>query len=245
MGRIQRESAEVQRDFIILMCKYWHKECVLPVDEAALEIGEETLQRLTSKKIVGLDGGFISIAFLDEQMSDIQQVSKKNSDNARKRWDSERNATASDRIPTPMPNDADKIREDKNKIKDKDIDKKKKVVSKADPLIQSFNKKYFEWFKQKFNLEPQYDGSDGKAIKKLVDYFKKNSAGDPLDSWVVFLGEWDRLDDFWQQKTRIREIGSNIQSMVVQMKSKNKMNKYDQARAELEEEVRQSSRNSS
>lgn len=118
MGRIQRQPENVQLAFIRLICKYWHKECVLTIEEAELDCGESETGALLNAKIILSNDGLIEIKFLNEQMVEIQSISDKNRENAHKRWNKTpkgANATALRPHTTDIQTDADKIREDKIK----------------------------------------------------------------------------------------------------------------------------------
>lgn len=79
MGRIQRQSDSVQVAFIRLCCKYWHKEGELSSEEAEMECGTEIYEILVNSKLIIHTSSTISIRFLDEQIADNEQFSKKQS----------------------------------------------------------------------------------------------------------------------------------------------------------------------
>jgi hypothetical protein len=71
MGRIRKMPKETQADFLSLCCIYWNTECGLSVEDAELEIGEESLTKLVKYKIVKKGRDSIGIHFLDEQWNEI------------------------------------------------------------------------------------------------------------------------------------------------------------------------------
>jgi hypothetical protein len=83
-GRIQRQSMEIQGVFINLCCKYWHKLGDLSAEDASLDYGPEPMKKLLDAKIVHLDGDKIVIRFLDEQLEELDAVSKINAEKGRK-----------------------------------------------------------------------------------------------------------------------------------------------------------------
>lgn len=66
MGRISRQSADVQVAFLRLCCVYWNAECEMTLDHAHLE-GDGHLDRLLTTKLIETNGQAIFIKFLDIQ----------------------------------------------------------------------------------------------------------------------------------------------------------------------------------
>ena len=78
-GRIQRQPDEIKAMFIDLICKYWHKRCEMLFRDARLDFGDG-IDNLVDSEIVTVDDeGYVRINFLDEQMEQIGEKSKKNS----------------------------------------------------------------------------------------------------------------------------------------------------------------------
>jgi uncharacterized phage protein (TIGR02220 family) len=90
MGKIMRCQEVTQAKFIRLCCLYWNKECELSYEDAELEIDKDPLEELIKRKVVISDGDFISISFLDEQRSEIDDSTESKSRNGvignLKRW---------------------------------------------------------------------------------------------------------------------------------------------------------------
>lgn len=78
-GRIQKQPLSVQGTFINLCCKYWHKLGELSYDDACLDFGHDNIKSLHDARIIGDDEGYIFIKFLDRQLDECEQTSKKNS----------------------------------------------------------------------------------------------------------------------------------------------------------------------
>lgn len=77
-GRIQKQPLDVQGIFINLCCKYWHKLGELSHEDACLDFGHSHIDALEKAKIIGRDGEFIYIQFLDRQLDECQETSDKN-----------------------------------------------------------------------------------------------------------------------------------------------------------------------
>jgi len=123
-GRIQKRSDKSIVAFVNIMAKYWHKECVLNLEDAELDFGKEQIDELIKHKILVSDGGFITIKFLHKQFHHISEDKKKTSKQASeagKKSAEKRSKSFNDRSTTvqrPLSNrsttdEQDKIREDK------------------------------------------------------------------------------------------------------------------------------------
>lgn len=77
-GRIQKQPLETQGAFVNLCCKYWHKLGELSWDDACLDFGQNHIETLEKNKIIGRDGEFIIIKFLDKQLDECQDTRNKN-----------------------------------------------------------------------------------------------------------------------------------------------------------------------
>ena len=77
-GRIQKQPLATQGVFINLCCKYWHKLGELTWEDACLDFGDDHIIALEKHKIIGKDGDFIFIKFLDKQFDECQETSSKN-----------------------------------------------------------------------------------------------------------------------------------------------------------------------
>jgi hypothetical protein len=118
MGKIQRTSETTQARFLRLCCLYWNKETNLLTEDAIIEIDKEHFDILVSKKIILNDGAHIQIEFLDEQMDEILETSRKCSKagkaSAAKR-EAKRQQALKDGLTPVERNPTDKIREEKKR----------------------------------------------------------------------------------------------------------------------------------
>jgi uncharacterized phage protein (TIGR02220 family) len=122
-GNIQMCSYEEKGIFLDLCSLYWLRLGDLPYKLAVQKVcggNAVALDSLYEEKIFDIIDGSIFISFLSEQLEEFEDVSKKNSKNAKEGWEkrrilrdkSDRNATA---LSTQCESDAireDKIRED-------------------------------------------------------------------------------------------------------------------------------------
>lgn len=87
-------------------------------------------------------------------------------------------------------------------------------------------------FFEKFSggAPPKIDGAQGKAMKCIIAYLKgavrkkqPGIAGDALDEAVkdalqLIFTHWHKLDKFYQHKTRLTELNSNLQNIIIQIR---------------------------
>jgi len=76
MGKIQKCPEVTQARFIRLCSMYWVKDCEMTIEDAIIEIDEDHLNILKSKKIITIDEIKIYISFLDEQIFEIKEDKK-------------------------------------------------------------------------------------------------------------------------------------------------------------------------
>jgi len=142
MGKIRRCPEVTQARFIMLCCLYWNKECELSIEDARIEVDDEHYDVLLKKKVIKEVGVNIFIAFLDEQMLGITELSKSKSKAAKARWDkynskqvhSTSNADAMHVHTDAVQNYAEKRREEERR-EEKDKRREKKGVP---PSLDSF-----------------------------------------------------------------------------------------------------------
>ncbi len=120
-GSVQLLSDGEKGTFIDLIAMIWKEQGSITVNNILyrkLRIDNATAcERIKSYCELGIlvmQDDKLSIKFLDNQMNDIETTSKKNSENAKKRWDKKK--AKCDRMP---------IREDKKREEEKRIDNKK------------------------------------------------------------------------------------------------------------------------
>lgn len=143
MGKIQKCPEITQARFIRLCCLYWNKECYLTVEDAEIEIDLEHLDILLKKKIVYKDHDYLRIKFLDEQNSEVLDLSEKRRLAVKERWKKlkDKNTNVSILDTNVLQNDTDKIRVDKSILNTNSIDKRKLAFSKSlIPFIEIYGK---------------------------------------------------------------------------------------------------------
>lgn len=96
---------------------------------------------------------------------------------------------------------------------------------------------YHDWFLQRFGIGPDINALAGKSMKALIGYFRINIYRRGVDAgtlytdaeieekvmanWKWVLDSWDKLEPFYQRQTKLNEISSSIQNLIVQIKANN------------------------
>jgi hypothetical protein len=113
-------SLSAQGLFINICSYYWQRNCKLTVDQVLKRLNyKEEIDELISEGIIDLEGEFISIKFLDNQLIDVEKTSKQNSANGskggrpKKPIESENKPTALIPLSETKAIREDKIREEK------------------------------------------------------------------------------------------------------------------------------------
>jgi len=122
-GRIQRQPDNIKITFLDLVCKYWHRQCDMTIEDAELDFGVDNIKILIDNKIIESIDDCVAIDFLDSQMDNIEKTSTQNSKNGKKsaearRIKKEKERETNDRSTTLERNSTDKKREDET-IQDK------------------------------------------------------------------------------------------------------------------------------
>lgn len=115
-------------------------------------------------------------------------------------------------------------------------------------LYPAFIEIYFTWFETQSGVPPKMDAIQGKAAKAIIAYLrtivkaKAKAEGTILDaetmderiikSWQVILDNWDQAEAYYQDKTRLVDINSNIQNVIKQLKHGQAVKKAQSERME-------------
>jgi hypothetical protein len=149
MGRIQRQTPQVQVDFLRLCCKYWQKDGDLSIEDAEIE-AMDSYDVLVKYKIIKEENDVITIAFLDEQFDSVEDKRKQASKAGKMSAEARRlkkelnyRSTTVQRNPTPVEisstelNRVEKSREEETRV---EKSRKEKRVSAKDriPTLESF-----------------------------------------------------------------------------------------------------------
>lgn len=175
-GRIQRQTHEVKAVFLDLICKYWHRQCEMTLEDAELDFGVDNIKCLLDNKIIITEEGagncmYITIHFLDSQMEDIEQTAKKNSDSGKRSAEVRRLKKLVEQplnypSTTVEPNPTDKKRGDEIKQEKMKEDRAHKFASSVQGFKENYDLKMIEGF-------ISYWTESGEKQKKLRFEFEK------------------------------------------------------------------------
>jgi len=203
MGRIQRQPAQVQLDFINLCCKYWNKEGSISIEDAKLDI-MDSYEPLLKYKIIKEGGDNVVIDFLDEQLSAIEDKRKQASDAgklsaaARKRRTKlNKPSTTVERPLNEQPTESN--REEKSRVEENREETKGRVFFQDEKLNDAFSK----WLKMCKEKNKDYPPSAIEALQ-----MKLNTAKKPLEmvsqslerGWVTLRPVEDNSNTFTKPK---------------------------------------------
>lgn len=91
-------------------------------------------------------------------------------------------------------------------------------------LYSKFMEVYFSWYHIYSNgLKPKITSTEGQALKQTIAYLNDISATEEeaLSVWKQIFTYWDRLDEFYQGQIQLRQINSNLNTVLMQIKNGN------------------------
>jgi hypothetical protein len=173
-GEITLESFEAQGVFINICCLYWSKEGKLKERFLERRFPKENIKELLDCGVIKIVEGFVKIGFLDEQLSECENIRLRNSNagkaSASKRKSNTRSTPVQQKTNTPSTN---KKREEK-RIEDK---------SKEEEVLKMFDET--NWENVQRNFETTKEAIRKKLeefveIEKLTPTFKNKQIGEIL-----------------------------------------------------------------
>lgn len=162
-GMIQLCSLEAKGLFIELCCLYWSRLGHLPYALALQKLcngNPNLLDQLIQNDIFYIKNDEIIIVFLDEQLNEFKEISRKNSENAKKRW--KKNATALPPI------------SERNAIREEEIKEEKKRKENFNLFWDLYDKKV-----GKPKSEKKWSKLSIKDQQEILDYIPKYKASQP------------------------------------------------------------------
>jgi hypothetical protein len=79
---------------------------------------------------------------------------------------------------------------------------------------------YNEWYYEQLGIPPKIDGVSGKAMKSIVSYLASQCANEQemVLMWDILLSNWNNYDKFYQNQRELRQINSNFNILIAQIK---------------------------
>lgn len=180
MGRIQRQPAQVQVDFIRLCCKYWQKDCALLSEDAQLE-AIDSYDVLVRHRFITLDEDYIRISFLDEQYEFANAKRNKASEAGKRSAEVRKRSTDVQQTFNGGSTDAEQIRVDKSRVDTEEKRERKKSVAAPPPLLDEV----IAYFKENGYTEDAARRAWNYYNASLVDGGRvwKDGKGQTVKSW--------------------------------------------------------------
>jgi hypothetical protein len=86
-----------------------------------------------------------------------------------------------------------------------------------------FLDEYFMFFELNYKFNPKINATEGKALKELIKYLNSISStkDEALNIWKQLLNNWKCLDEFYQNQNQLKQINSNLTTLLIQLKNGN------------------------
>lgn len=99
--------------------------------------------------------------------------------------------------------------------------KVEKDTEQSKSLYGQFVSDWWLFYERLNGVEPHYQGKDGQAIKKIIDYLTHISKDDveARGTWAMILGSWNSLPEFYRNKPDLTFINSKINEIITHLKN--------------------------
>jgi len=183
LGRINFESENIQGSFIKVCCIYWHEKCSITIDNLYQKYHKSKVKALIDRNYITVEDDIVIIEFLDEQYSELSDLSDKRERAGRKGGKAKVKQCLSKAKANIKHLEEDK-EEDKNKIKNENVEMKNTFLS---------------FYKTKKNLDYYFTGKDAGNLKQLTNKLKATlkSVGKEANLTDTFAGFLNAINDEW------------------------------------------------
>ena len=91
-------------------------------------------------------------------------------------------------------------------------------------------------------LKPKITNIEGAVLKQIIAFLNDISAteDEALSVWKQIFTYWSRLDDFYQSQVQLKQINSNLNTILIQIKNGNSTNKAQKKANNHADDLRQS-----
>lgn len=92
---------------------------------------------------------------------------------------------------------------------------------KAGTIFQQFMSEYHSFYEGEAGIAPRINAVEGKSLKMIISALKKISAdeAEALATWKAMLSNWQELEAFYRKQLDLRQINSNLNSILRQIKN--------------------------
>ena len=79
---------------------------------------------------------------------------------------------------------------------------------------------YYSFFEHTYNITPKITNVEGAALKQIIAYLQKEASTneEALIIWQQLLGNWNKLDAFYQSQNQLKQINGNLTTILIQIK---------------------------
>ena len=144
MGRIQRQPAQVQVDFLRVCCQYWKNEGNYSIEDAKLE-AMDSYDVLVKYKIIKENNDNVFIEFLDEQLDDIEDKRKQASEAGKRSAEARKRRTESNDRSTTVKQPFNEPSTESNRVEKRRVEKsredKEQIKQMFDEFWEAYDKK--------------------------------------------------------------------------------------------------------
>lgn len=103
-----------------------------------------------------------------------------------------------------------------------------KEPKQVDGLYTKMVEIYFAWFQSYSGVKPKFGAIEGVAMKQIINYFKSihkdandgtNEFDEVTKMFRIIFDRWNLIDPFYQEQTKVTQINSNLQNIIIQIKN--------------------------
>ena len=130
----------------------------------------------------------------------------------------------------------------------------KRAKPKANSLYSKMIELYDNFCQQNTGVGSKIDGMQGKAMKSIITFLKKQCSrkntdlnkeeleGNVLLSWEYILTNWENLDDYNRSRIKLSDINSSMSNILMKLKEKPINKKQKQRYEQINQAVKGASR---
>jgi len=185
LGRISDETDNIQGIFARVMSIYWHENCSITLDNLQRKVHKSKVQCLINNNYITVEDGMVIIEFLDEQYSELSDLSDRRSKAGRKGGQAKVKQTLSNAKANPKHLEKNKIR--------------KEIEKKENGDFTEMKNTFLSFYKNKKNVDYYFTGKDAGALKQLINKLKATlkSVGKEANLTDTFAGFLNAINDEW------------------------------------------------